>query len=101
VFFTTQEIFKIVRSNISDHLSIDPEVVDFDFRFHYFIDRIAAKRQQFSGQRSSSDYVEAACIYMDLTEHFAIEFFTEYTSTDCRTVGDLVKAIESKLIIAK
>ena len=95
--FTSQQIFDIVRNNVSTHLSINPDVVDLDFRFQYFIDRMAIRRQSLSGDRSSSDYIEAASIYMDLTEQFDVHFFTEYTDKNCITVGDLVTAIASKL----
>jgi hypothetical protein len=97
VSFTYQQIFDIVRINVSANLNIDPDVVDLDFRFQYLIDRMAMRRQSLSGDRSSSDYIEAACIYMDLTERFNIHFFTEYTDKNCITVGDLVSAIAAKL----
>jgi hypothetical protein len=97
VSFTLTEIFNVVRDSIAAHLDIDPEAIDRDFRFHYFVDRMAAARQNISGSKSSSDYVEAAGVYMDLTEYFQVQFFTEYTGRDCLTVGDIVDAIAAKL----
>jgi acyl carrier protein len=92
-----EDIFSIVRSIIAIDLEIDSELVDRNFRFHHFIDRLATIRQSISNNKTSTDYIEAVNIYIDLSEKFEIELFTEFTSSECVTVGDLVDAIEQKL----
>jgi acyl carrier protein len=92
-----EDIFEIVRNIIAIDLGIDAELVDRHFRFHHFIDRLAVARQIRSNTRTSTDYIEAVNIYIDMSERFDINLFTEFTSSECVTVEDLVAAIEQKL----
>jgi hypothetical protein len=91
------DTFTIVRQTVASHLGIEPEIVDRSFRFHHFIDVLAAIRQKKANAKSSSDYIEAVNIYIDLSEKLDVDFFTEFTGNDCLTIGDLVDSIQAKL----
>jgi hypothetical protein len=93
----TSEIFQIVRVILARNLEIDPESIELDFQFNYFIDRLAAHRQERSGSKDLLSYVEAANIYIDLTEAFELQFLADFTSKTCVTVADLILIIKSKL----
>ena len=89
--------FEIVRDIIARNLEIDPDAIDLDFKFHHFIDRIAEHRQKQSGTENLLDYLEAANIYIDLSETFELHFFADFTDCACITIADLVSLIQSKL----
>jgi glutaredoxin 2 len=93
----TLEIFEIVQVILARNLEIDPEIIDLDFKFHSFIDRLAAHRQQKSGATEFFTYLEAANIYIDLAEQFELQFLTDFTSSACITVADLILIIKAKL----
>lgn len=93
----TSEIFQIVRVILARNLEIDPESIELDFQFNYFIDRLAAHRQERSGSKDLLSYIEAANIYIDLTEAFELQFLADFTSKTCVTVADLILIIKSKL----
>jgi hypothetical protein len=93
----TSEIFQIVRVILARNLEIDPESIELDFQFNYFIDRLAAHRQKTAGSKDLLSYVEAANIYIDLAETFELQFLTDFTSKACVTVADLILIIKSKL----
>ena len=42
----TLDIFEIVKPILARNLEVDPEAIDLEFKFHSFIDRLAAQRQQ-------------------------------------------------------
>jgi acyl carrier protein len=92
-----QNIFEIVRTIIARNLEIDPEAIDLDFQFHHFIDLLASHRKRQSGSEDLLDYLEAANIYVDLSEAFDLHFFADFTDCTCITVADLVDLIRSKL----
>lgn len=92
-----ENTFEIIKDIIARNLEIDRETIDLEFAFHHFIDRIAEHRQKRSGNESLLDYIEAANIYMDLSETFNLHFFADFTDCTCITVGDLVNLIQSKL----
>lgn len=92
-----QSIFEIVRIILARNLEIDPEAIDLNFQFHHFIDLLASHRKKQSGSEELLDYLEAANIYIDLSEAFELHFFAEFTDCACITVADLVDTIESKL----
>ncbi len=79
------------------NLEIDPDAIDLEFKFHHFIDRIADHRQKQSGSENLLDYLEAANIYIDLSETFELHFFADFTDCACITIADLVSLIQSKL----
>ena len=93
----TSEIFQIVRSILARNLEIDPDSIELDFQFNYFIDRLAAHRQERAVSKDLLSYVEAANIYIDLTEAFELQFLADFTSKACVTVADLIVIIKSKL----
>jgi hypothetical protein len=93
----TLDIFRIVRVILARNLEIDPEAIDLEFKFHNFIDRLADRRQQQSGSKSLLYYIEAANIYIDLSEAFELNFLADFTDNACITVGDLILLIKSKL----
>jgi hypothetical protein len=93
----TLDIFQIVRVIIARNLEIDPEAIDLDFKFHNFIDRLAERRQRQSGSKDLLSYLEAANIYIDLSEAFQLDFFADFTDCGCITVADLIYLIRSKL----
>jgi acyl carrier protein len=93
----TSEIFQIVRVILARNLEIDPESIELDFQFNYFIDRLAAHRREQTGSRDLLSYLEAANIYIDLTEAFELQFLADFTSKTCVTVADLIVIIKSKL----
>jgi hypothetical protein len=93
----SHNIFEIVRIIIARNLEIDPDTIDLDFQFHHFIDRLANHRKRQSGSEDLLDYLEAANIYIDLSETFELHFFADFTDCTCITVGDLVELIRSKL----
>jgi acyl carrier protein len=93
----TSTIFQIVRVILARNLEIDPETIDLDFKFHSFIDRLAAYRQEKSGSKDLLSYIEAANIYIDLSEEFELKFLTDFTGSACVTVADLILLIQSKL----
>jgi hypothetical protein len=93
----TLDIFQIVRVIIARNLEIDPEAIDLDFKFHNFIDRLADRRQRQSGSKDLLSYLEAANIYIDLSETFQLDFFADFTDSACITVADLILLIRSKL----
>jgi hypothetical protein len=93
----TLDIFQIVRVIIARNLEIDPEAIDLDFKFHNFIDRLADRRQRQSGSKDLLSYLEAANIYIDLSEAFQLDFFADFTDCACITVADLIYLIRSKL----
>jgi hypothetical protein len=94
---STLEIFEIVQVILARNLEIDPEIIDLDFKFHSFIDRLAAHRKARSGATDFFTYLEAANIYIDLVEKFEFQFLTDFTSSACITVADLMLIIKSKL----
>lgn len=89
--------FEIVRDIMARNLEIDPDAIDLEFKFHHFIDRIADHRQKQSGTEDLLDYLEAANIYIDLSETFELHFFADFTDCACITIADLVDLIQSKL----
>ncbi len=91
------DIFETVRVILARNLQIDPEAIDLDFQFHHFIDLLANHRQRQSGIEDLLDYLEAANIYIDLSETFELQFFADFTDCACITVSDLVNLIRSKL----
>jgi hypothetical protein len=93
----TLDIFEIVRVIIARNLDIDPEAIELDFQFHHFIDMLASHRQKQSGIEDLRDYLEAANIYIELSETFDLHFFADFTDCACITVDDLVNLIDSKL----
>jgi hypothetical protein len=93
----TLDIFQIVRVTIARNLEIDPEAIDLDFQFHNFIDRLAERRQRQSGSKDLLSYLEAANIYIDLSEAFQLDFLADFTDSACITVADLIFLIRSKL----
>ncbi len=93
----TLDIFETVRTILARNLEIDPEAIDLDFKFHNFIDRLAEQRQQRSGVKSLLYYLEAANIYIDLSETFEMRFMADFTDSACITVADLVVLIQSQL----
>jgi acyl carrier protein len=93
----TSEIFQIVRVILARNLEIDLETIDLDFKFNHFIDRLAAYRQEKSGSKDLFSYLEAANIYIDLSEEFELQFLTDFTAPACVTVADLILLIQSKL----
>jgi hypothetical protein len=86
-----------LRSSKLLSLEIDPDAIDLEFQFHHFIDRIADHRQKQSGAEDLLDYIEAANIYIDLSETFELHFFADFTDCACITIADLIYIIESKL----
>jgi hypothetical protein len=60
-----QNTFEIIQDIIARNLEIDREAIDLEFKFHYFIDRMAEHRQKLSGAEDLLDYIEAANIYID------------------------------------
>lgn len=94
---SNQSIFEIVRIILARNLEIDPEAIELDFQFHHFIDIIANHRQRTSGSDKLLDYLEAANIYIDLSEAFELHFFADFTDSSCITVADLVDVIQAKL----
>ncbi len=92
----TLDIFEIVRPILARNLEIDPDAIDLDFKFHNFIDRLAAQRQQQSGSKSLLYYLEAANIYFDLADAFELNFLADFTDSACITVADLVLLIRSR-----
>jgi acyl carrier protein len=92
-----QNTFEIIKDIIARNLEIDREAIDLEFKFHHFIDHLAEHRQRLSGSEDLLDYIEAANIYVDLSEAFDLHFFADFTDCDCITVGDLVNLIQSKL----
>ncbi len=93
----TLDIFEIVQVILARNLEIDPEIIDLDFKFHNFIDRLAAHRQSQAGTTDFLSYLEAANIYIDLAEKFELQFLTDFTSSACITVADLILIIKAKL----
>jgi hypothetical protein len=93
----TSDIFQIVRVILARNLEIDIETIDLDFKFHGFIDRLAAYRQEKSGSKDLLSYIEAANIYIDLADEFELKFLADFTSSACITVADLILLIQSKL----
>lgn len=93
----TSEIFEIVRVILARNLEIDPDSIELDFQFNHFIDRLAAHRQEKTGARDLFSYLEAANIYIDLTEAFELQFLADFTSKTCVTVADLILIIKSRL----
>jgi hypothetical protein len=93
----TLDIFKIVRVILARNLEIDPEAIDLEFKFHNFIDRLADVRQRQSGSTHLLYYIEAANIYIDLSEAFGLNFLADFTDSTCITVADLILLIKSKL----
>ena len=94
---TTSDIFQIVRVVLARNLEIDPDIIDLDFKFNHFIDRLAAHRQARSGAKDLLSYLEAANIYIDLSEAFELQFLTDFTGKACVTVADLIVIIKAKL----
>jgi acyl carrier protein len=92
-----KDTFDIVRLIVAENLEIDPDAIDLDFRFHHFIDMLAAHRERETGSEYFWDYLEAANIYVQLSEAFEIHFFAEFTDCACITIADLVCLIQSKL----
>ena len=93
----TSEIFQIVRVILARNLEIDPESIELDFQFNHFIDRLAAHRQQQAGAKDLLSYLEAANIYIDLSEAFELQFLADFTGKACVTVADLILIIKAKL----
>jgi hypothetical protein len=93
----TIDIFRIVRVILARNLEIDPEAIDLNFKFHNFIDRLADRRQRQSGSKSLLYYLEAANIYIDLSETFELNFLADFTDSTCITVSDLIVLIKSRL----
>jgi hypothetical protein len=92
-----QDTFESVQGIIARNLEIDPDAIDLEFKFHNFIDRLAEHRQRRSGSEDLLDYIEAANIYIDLSETFDLHFFADFTDCACITIADLVNLIQSKL----
>ena len=92
-----ENTFEIIKDIIARNLEIDRDTIDLEFKFHHFIDRIAEHRQKNYGTENLLDYIEAANIYIDLSETFNLHFFADFTDCDCITVEDLVNLIQSKL----
>jgi hypothetical protein len=92
-----QDTFEIVIQIVAKNLEIDPDAIDLDFRFHHFIDMLASHRERQTGAEYFLDYLEAANIYLQLSEAFELHFFAEFTDCACITIGDLVCLIQSKL----
>ena len=92
-----QDTFEIVQGIIARNLEIDPDAIDLEFKFHNFIDRMAEHRQKRSGSEDLLDYIEAANIYIDLSETFELHFFADFTDCACITIADLVSLIQAKL----
>jgi hypothetical protein len=92
-----QDTFEIVQGIIARNLEIEPDAIDLEFKFHNFIDRMAEHRQRLSGSEDLLDYIEAANIYIDLSETFDLHFFADFTDCACITIADLVSLIQSKL----
>ena len=92
-----QDTFEIVQGIIARNLEIDPDAIDLEFKFHNFIDRMAEHRQKRSGSEDLLDYIEAANIYIDLSETFDLHFFADFTDCACITIADLVSLIQAKL----
>ncbi len=93
----TIDIYQIVRVILARNLEIDPDTIDLEFKFHHFIDRLAEYRQSQSGCKDLLYYLEAANIYIDLSETFQLDFFADFTDLACITVGDLISLIQTKL----
>jgi acyl carrier protein len=91
------DTFEIVKQVIAENLEIDPDAIDLDFRFHHFLDMLASHRERHHGAEYFLYYLEAANIYVQLSEAFGIQFFAEFTDCACITIGDLVCLIQSKL----
>jgi hypothetical protein len=94
---STLDIFQIVRVILARNLEIDPDAIDLDFKFHNFIDRLAEHRQHQYGSGDLLNYLEAANIYIDLSEAFQLQFFADFTDCACITVCDLINLIKSRL----
>jgi hypothetical protein len=92
-----QDTFEIVRKIVSRNLEIDLDAIDEQFQFHNFIDVLADRRRKKSGFKDSIDYIEAANIYIDLSETFQLHFFADFTDCSCITIADLVNIIQAKL----
>ncbi len=93
----TLDIYQIVRVILARNLEIDPDAIDLEFKFHHFIDRLAEHRQNQTGYKDLIYYLEAANIYIDLSETFQLDFFADFTDLTCITVADLILLIQSKL----
>jgi hypothetical protein len=93
----TLDIYQIVRVILARNLEIDPDAIDLEFKFHHFIDRLADHRQNQTGCKDLIYYLEAANIYIDLSETFQLDFFADFTDLTCITVADLILLIQSKL----
>jgi hypothetical protein len=92
-----QDTFEMVRKIVARNLEIDMDAIDAQFQFHNFIDVLANLRRKQSGCEDLLDYIEAANIYVDLSETFQLHFFTEFTNCTCITIADLVDIIQVKL----
>ena len=92
-----KDTFEIVKGIIASNLQIDPEAIDLEFRFHHFIDKIAEHRQKQSPGEDLLDYLEAANIYIELSDAFELSFFADFLDSACITIADLIAIIESKL----
>jgi hypothetical protein len=92
-----QDTFDLVTKIVARNLEIDVDAIDREFRFHYFIDVLADIRRKKTGTEDLLDYIEAANIYVDLSETFQLHFFADFTDCTCITIDDLVDLIESKL----
>jgi energy-converting hydrogenase A subunit M len=92
-----QDTFETVRKIVARNLEIDVEAIDAQFQFHNFIDVLANLRRKQSGCEDLLDYIEAANIYVDLSETFQLHFFTDFTDCTCITIADLVNIIQAKL----
>jgi hypothetical protein len=92
-----QDTFEIVRKIVARNLEIDIDAIDEQFQFHNFIDVLAHRRRQKSGREDLLDYIEAANIYVDLSETFQLHFFANFTDCSCITIADLVDIIRAKL----
>ena len=86
-----------MKGIIASNLEIDPDAIDLEFRFHHFIDKIAEHRQKQSPGEDLFDYLEAANIYIELSDAFELNFFADFLDSACITIADLVEIIESKL----
>jgi hypothetical protein len=93
----TIDIFPTVRTVLARNLEIDPDAIDLEFQFHDFIDRLAERREHRAGSKHLLHYIEAANIYIDLSEAFEINFMADFTGKNCITVADLILLIRSKL----
>jgi hypothetical protein len=58
---------------------------------------LAAYRQEKLGNQDLFSYLEAANIYIDLSEEFELQFLADFTAPACITVADLILLIQSKL----